>query len=170
MVRNNIPIRDVIEHLLKVPSKIANGTFRFRCPLCDRYNTAVNAPVNLARCFDCEKNFNPIDMAMLVGKMNFVEAVNLLINYKGASTGKGKTASCSQRSLSDAHWQMSGTKPVAMANLLTRLIDTNQKDNPQAQDAKPNPPSSDDIAHLENIADALSQLIRQLKEHHQNPA
>jgi len=32
----------------------------------------------LARCFDCKKNFNPIDMVMTVGKCSFIEAVEKL--------------------------------------------------------------------------------------------
>jgi hypothetical protein len=34
----------------------------------------------LARCFDCKKNFNPIDMVITAGNYHFVDAVELLKN------------------------------------------------------------------------------------------
>jgi hypothetical protein len=77
-LRNHIPIAAVITNLLQVPAKINCGTLRFRCPLCARFNTAINDRTNLARCFDCQKNFNPIDMVMATRKINFVQAVSLL--------------------------------------------------------------------------------------------
>ena len=83
-IRNHIPIRDVIENLLNIPSKISQGTFRFLCPQCTNYNTAVNTQINLARCFDCQKNFNPIDMVMAATQCGFVDAVELLKkNFQG---------------------------------------------------------------------------------------
>ena len=39
---------------------------------------STNPKTNLARCFRCEKNFNPIDMVMVVKRFNFVEAVEFL--------------------------------------------------------------------------------------------
>jgi hypothetical protein len=51
---------------------------RFRCPLCCNFHTATNHKTNLARCFDCKKNFNPIDMVITVGNCGFVEAVKFL--------------------------------------------------------------------------------------------
>ena len=80
-IRNHIPIRFVIEEVLHIPSKIAQGTVRFRCPLCGKYNTATQLSTNLARCFLCEKNFNTIDIVIKEKKIEFVETVNLLIPY-----------------------------------------------------------------------------------------
>jgi hypothetical protein len=65
-VRNRIPIRHVIENLLAIPSETVHGVFRFRCPLCAGRHTAIKPETNLSRCFDCEKNFNTIDLCMLV--------------------------------------------------------------------------------------------------------
>lgn len=68
----------LIRDRLKVPSKISDGFFRFLCPLCNEFQTAVNPNTNLARCFRCEKNFNTIDMVMAVKKCGFKDSVLFL--------------------------------------------------------------------------------------------
>jgi transposase-like protein len=80
MLRNQIPIDEVITDLLNLKLRNVNAILRFRCPLCDNFHTATNHETNLARCFDCQKNFNPIDLVMTVGKCSFVDAVQLLKN------------------------------------------------------------------------------------------
>jgi len=80
MLRNQIPIDEVITDLLNLKVRNVNAILRFRCPLCDNFHTATNHKTNLARCFDCQKNFNPIDLVMTVGKCSFVDAVQLLKN------------------------------------------------------------------------------------------
>jgi DNA primase len=77
-LRNEIPIAILIADLLKLPNKISEGYFRFLCPICSGFDTATNPKTNLARCFHCEKNFNPIDMVMVVNRANFKEAVEYL--------------------------------------------------------------------------------------------
>lgn len=77
-IRNRIAIDKVIEHIVELPCKIRDGHLRFICPLCSEFNTATNSKTNLARCFRCERNFNPIDMIMLVEGVGFVEAVKSL--------------------------------------------------------------------------------------------
>lgn len=74
-LRNDIPIARLIADFLRIPCKVSEGYFRFLCPLCSELNTAVNPKTNLARCFRCQKNFNPIDMVMAVKCCNFHEAV-----------------------------------------------------------------------------------------------
>lgn len=78
MLRNEIPIAILICDLLKMPNKLSEGYFRFLCPLCSEFNTATNQKTNLARCFRCEKNFNPIDMVMHVKRVGFIDAVEYL--------------------------------------------------------------------------------------------
>ena len=78
MLRNDIPIDEVIVDLLNLEVQKDRKTIRFRCPLCYNFHTATNHKTNLARCFDCEKNFNPIDMVITVGNCDFVEAVKIL--------------------------------------------------------------------------------------------
>lgn len=78
MLRNDIPIDEVIVDLLNLEVQKDRKTIRFRCPLCYNFHTATNHKTNLARCFDCEKNFNPIDMVITVGNCGFVDAVKIL--------------------------------------------------------------------------------------------
>ena len=77
-LRNEIPIAILICDLLELPNKVSEGYFRFLCPICSEFNTATNQKTNLARCFRCEKNFNPIDMVMEVKKLGFIDAVEYL--------------------------------------------------------------------------------------------
>jgi DNA primase len=77
-LRNEIPIAILISDLLKLPNKVSEGYFRFLCPICSEFNTATNQKTNLARCFRCKKNFNPIDMVMEVKRVGFVDAVEYL--------------------------------------------------------------------------------------------
>jgi len=79
-LRNHIPIDTVITKMLRLELRHTDTMLRFRCPLCGNFHTATNPETNLARCFDCRKNFNPIDLVMAVGQCNFVDAVELLKN------------------------------------------------------------------------------------------
>lgn len=63
---------------LKWPHKRRNNQLVFVCPRCSECQSAVNPRTNLARCFYCETNFNPIDFTMAVRSCSFVEAVDYL--------------------------------------------------------------------------------------------
>ena len=78
MLQNQIPIDEVIADLLNLEVRNEPNRLRFKCPLCDNFHTATNPKTNLARCFDCQKNFNPIDLVMTVGKCGFLDAVEIL--------------------------------------------------------------------------------------------
>ncbi len=101
-----VPIRSVIEEVLRIPSKFVEGVFRFLCPDCGGFQTGVHAKTNLSRCFRCEKNFNTIELMMSVRGVGFVESVKVLQEYlcrggegvKGAPGAKDKTIeACSPR-------------------------------------------------------------------------
>lgn len=77
-LRNDIPINDLIRFHLDLPSKDREGYLRFLCPRCNEFHTATNPQTNLARCFRCRVNFNPIDMVMAVEACRFVDAVKIL--------------------------------------------------------------------------------------------
>ena len=77
-LRNDIPIHRLIGDVLGIPCKVREGYFRFLCPLCSDFNTATNPKTNLARCFRCQRNFNPIDIVMFEKRINFVDAVEYL--------------------------------------------------------------------------------------------
>ena len=78
VLRNEIDVRMLIEETLRIPCRVSEGCFRFLCPLCNGFNTAVNPETNLARCFDCSKNFNTIDLVMLIRQAKFIDSVKFL--------------------------------------------------------------------------------------------
>jgi hypothetical protein len=75
---NEINVQMLIEKTLHIPCRADQGCFRFLCPLCNAFDTAVNPKTNLARCFRCEKNFNTIDLVMLTRQADFVQSVRFL--------------------------------------------------------------------------------------------
>ncbi len=77
-LRNSIPVDALIQDHLKMVVKKQDGQLRFLCPLCNEFNTATKRTTNLARCFRCEKNFNTIDLVMIVNGSDFVESVHYL--------------------------------------------------------------------------------------------
>ena len=76
-LRNFIPINRLIESL-HLEHKVSDGYFRFQCPLCSGFHTATKQETNLARCFNCQKNFNTIDLAMICGGKSFVDSIRFL--------------------------------------------------------------------------------------------
>lgn len=101
-LRNRIPIAGLIENDLDLPSKESEGYLRFLCPVCSEFNTATNPLTNLARCFRCRKNFNPIDMVMAVQECSFVDAVeslrSLLPKYVSSWPGEMQPAAMAHSS------------------------------------------------------------------------
>lgn len=79
-LRNDIPIAEVIAQL-DLTRKHRDGYLRFLCPRCGDFHTAVHPHENLARCFRCRVNYNPIDLLMTVAKVNFRQAVDLLTRW-----------------------------------------------------------------------------------------
>jgi len=84
-LRNTVPVDALIENVLNIPVKHSDGVFRFLCPVCNEFQTATNPDSNLARCFRCERNFNPIDIVMIVKGIGFVEGVNYLKQLSSTS-------------------------------------------------------------------------------------
>lgn len=68
----------MIAEALGLEHHIRDGRFRFLCPLCHAFDTATNPATNLARCFPCQRNFNPIDLVMTVKRYSFMDAVRFL--------------------------------------------------------------------------------------------
>lgn len=76
-LRNEISFADLFG-ALHWPHKQRNRQLVFVCPLCRETQSAVNPRTNLARCFRCEQNFNPIDFTMAARECDFVAAVQYL--------------------------------------------------------------------------------------------
>jgi DNA primase len=73
-LRNDLDVVRVIARL-DIPTKIRGSRLAFRCPDCGRYETSTGSDRNLARCFPCARNFNPIDLVMAQRGVTFLEAV-----------------------------------------------------------------------------------------------
>ena len=78
-VRNKIDINWLINEKLNLERQF-NGVWRFRCPLCQQFNTATQKKTNLGRCFCCQQNFNTIDLVIYTKKINFVPSVQWLLS------------------------------------------------------------------------------------------
>jgi hypothetical protein len=76
-IRNEIPIDWLIAQL-DWPHKRRDGRFVFLCPLCGETLSSTKWDTNLARCFHCATNFNPIDFTMHVRDCEFTQAVEFL--------------------------------------------------------------------------------------------
>jgi hypothetical protein len=63
---------------LRIPTRMRGSRLTFRCPQCGNFHTAINDRTNLARCFSCKRNFNPIDLVMAERGTSFLEAVRYL--------------------------------------------------------------------------------------------
>ena len=163
-IRNHIPIGSVIEGLLDMPAKTVEGVFRFLCPQCGEFDTSIKPQTNLARCFRCEKNFNPIDMVMVVRRMEFVETVDMLLEFKKAMIPFESLPSRGDNGPPGDHSSAAGKSraPSAIGDVLAQLTDciiigdarNHEKENPG------NPRTLlDEIAELERIVDVLFQMI-----------
>ena len=78
-LRNRIPVQALIENELGLQHHTESGVFRFECPFCTSFHTSIKTTTNLARCFDCKINFNPIDMVMAVRKTDFLQSARFLV-------------------------------------------------------------------------------------------
>lgn len=78
-LRNEIDFAHLFRYL-RWPHKRTDGKLIFVCPQCSESQASVNPKTNLARCFRCEKNWNPIDFTMDVHHIEFLEAIGQLEN------------------------------------------------------------------------------------------
>jgi len=79
-IRNFIPIQNLMKDL-QIPSIIENDVLRFLCPICKGYNISIKYDTNLARCFNCNENFNTIEIAMKIRPTGFVDNIKFLKQY-----------------------------------------------------------------------------------------
>jgi uncharacterized CHY-type Zn-finger protein len=84
-LRNDIEFSRLFAHL-HWPHKRRNNQLVFVCPRCSETLSAVNPRTNLARCFHCETNFNPIDFTMAATDCSFTEAVHMLEPWLAAKS------------------------------------------------------------------------------------
>ncbi len=87
-LRNDININEVIG-ALRLETRRGTDLLRFHCPLCRGFHTGTNPKTNLARCFDCEVNFNPIDLVMETTGCSFIDSVEFLKKQTNAPRTEG---------------------------------------------------------------------------------
>ena len=144
-LRNHINIDRLITQVLQMPIQQRDGRVRFQCPLCARFHTATHPNTNLARCFECEKNFNTIELVMAVRHIPFLEAVALLQRYAN-SLAPGSRPAQPQRVLPKTRSSSNPNPLVAPA----------QVSDVTAQPAQPQPTHTDATSQLI----AIKQILR----------
>jgi hypothetical protein len=73
-LRNEVPFQQLFRKL-RWPHKRVGTQLKFVCPNCSESQSDINPANNLARCFRCERNWNPIDFTITVTQCEFLEAV-----------------------------------------------------------------------------------------------
>lgn len=76
-IRNEIPVVGLLQRL-QWPHKVREEEFVFLCPQCEEMIAKVNPVTNLGRCFACERNFNTIELTMMIEDLEFVPTINRL--------------------------------------------------------------------------------------------
>ena len=73
-LRNEIQFHKLFRQL-GWPFKREGVQLKFVCPVCNESQTSINPATNLARCFRCERNWNPIDFTMITTGCEFRQAI-----------------------------------------------------------------------------------------------
>lgn len=172
-IRNQIPIEKVIKEFLQIPSKVTQGAFRFCCPSCKGFDSAILFRKNLARCFSCTKNFNPIDMVMAVRNTDFVESVNLLERFKSnLSAGDPQNTLKSDHVESPCLQMVHATPrstgqrenaPVAIGDILSQFVKENQTVGVQTPIEANTLQPINALADLQKDVQSLADQVKQLK-------
>lgn len=146
VVRNNIDINFVINHILKISSDYSH---RFCCPKCG-YSEQTNTDprTNLARCFICNKNFNNIDMVIFAKNISFVESVLLLqkyLNDESAKRSTNITIQCCEYSTKNAtpDQPIRRTEPRHISEFVNTYVRQDNPDTPQ------NPKNNGEVRRIE---------------------
>jgi hypothetical protein len=148
-LRNQVPIIWVIEALPELATHHAEGKLHFCCPVCHRFGTSVNAGHNLARCFDCQKNFNPIELVMHQLQISFVESVKWLLQRMGDKSATDPSATV-----------RGSAQPTAIGNILAGMLSVPSDRKTDSLSAET---ISQRISHLEQNVRHLYQLIDELR-------
>ena len=148
-LRNRVPISCVIETLLDLPTRSTHGKLSFACPVCGGFDTSVKAAHNLARCFVCRQNFNPIELVMHQLKSGFVDSVKWLKKRISAPQAQNTSIAAKKKA-----------QPTAIGDILTDMM-------PALPDGKTNTSSpasiTQRISQLEHSVRHLSRLLDELR-------
>ena len=78
VLRNQVSFTRLFDHLHWPWKHRYDGVILFVCPVCGDSLSSVNPKTNLARCFPCARNWNPIDFTMHATQMDFLDVVAYL--------------------------------------------------------------------------------------------
>ncbi|CAB1070750.1 hypothetical protein D1AOALGA4SA_1026 [Olavius algarvensis Delta 1 endosymbiont] len=148
-LRNNIPINRVIETLLSVATGNKNGALSFNCPVCHSANTSINTKHNLARCFDCRQNFNPIEFVMHQRHTGFVDSVKWLKRH-GLKPVVEKTSIVKK----------SNNHPTSIGQILPGMLSSLQQN---ATAAHANTSLTKRVSDIEHRLEKLDLLVKELR-------
>jgi len=157
ILRNHLPVGSLIKEL-GIPSKMIEGYFRFCCPVCHEFNTGVNPKTNLARCFDCRKNYNTIDLVMLVKGSNFIQSVKFLQRFDDRKE---------ESVLPNTHpiERPSSAQPVSIGEIFKAIGTTGglASKSREANDSQPFNQLNERIIQLEQKVEYLTQKLKVIK-------
>ena len=170
-LRNEINVKILIEKTLAIPCGVIKGCFRFECPLCEGFDTAVNPKTNLARCFSCEKNFNTIDLTMLIRQTDFVQSVKFLLSIVQKDTTGQQPANQRVLSGSNPHQdcrlmrkprsEKSDNHPSQIGKVLGALL---APDNDEISMKRPSKPIKATVAPETVDDDRIGALEKRLED------
>ena len=111
-LRNRIPIKKVIETLPGLHSQEKKGNLSFACPICGGFETSINTPHNLARCFPCRQNFNPIEFVMHQLNIGFVDSIKWLKNHMSPTPAYPQTSNANANN----------AQPTAISDIISDIL------------------------------------------------
>ena len=151
-LRNRVPVTCVIETLLELPTRTSCGKLSFACPVCGGFDTSINTAHNLARCFACRKNFNPIELVMHHLQIGFVDGVKWLKSRMPATPAQNKASG-------------NNPQPACVGDILADMIPALPRvksDTPSEQSISERLSALEDsVRHLYRVIDELKLLMDQ---------
>ena len=144
-LRNRVPVDRVIENLLELPTRRNHDKLSFACPVCGGYDTSINTAHNLARCFACRQNFNPIELVMHQLQIGFVESVKWLKSRLPATPAQNKASG-------------NNPQPACLGDILVDVIPTSFHAKPDTRQS-----ISQRLSDLEHSLGHLYRVIDEIK-------
>ena len=159
-LRNEINVQVLIEKMLHIPCRVTKGCFRFLCPSCNGFDTAVNPKTNLARCFRCEKNYNTIDLVMVVKQTDFVHSVKFLQSIH-QKEDKGHNHQAAVRMKLKKFPEKSDRGPCPIGEVLDSVLPQKHADVSEKRfaESKPDQPA---VTHLNTYEKRIVMLEQKL--------
>lgn len=157
-LRNNIPIERVITSYLSIPIDHGTDKLRFACPLCHGFATSIHPKENLARCFSCQRNFNPIEIVMHHLKYDFVESVKWLKQHTVKVPTKNQFFKKPTIEMTLPRKSQPST-PSPIGDILTKMSNLSTQEASEQKSET----IEDRISSLEKKVDQLYSMIKELR-------